>query len=40
MQEHCLFCGASEASFIHPDYNSKWVRIVLTPCTDKYVAMC
>ena len=30
MQDRCLYCGASEDSFIHPDYNCKWVRVDLT----------
>ena len=30
MQDRCLYCGTSENSFIHPEYNCKWVRIFTT----------
>ena len=29
IQDRCLYCGASEHSFIHPEYNCKWVRIYM-----------
>ena len=50
MQDRCLYCGASEHSFIHPEYNCKWVRIVMHgtgailtevhACISSYVHAC
>ena len=38
MQERCFYCGASENSFIHPDYNCKWVRIAMTYTACNYIS--
>ena len=29
MQDRCLYCAASETSFVHLEYNCRWARIFM-----------